>query len=120
MTILTEEEKENQAKEILILSHLGVHQPKGLRREKNISIQIDILLKEETISECIDQEQIKEETIATQFEEALKKVEQTNKSIRENLGFNQTEEIIKGNETTEETINTENSQIGIRDEGEET
>ncbi|MCX7958287.1 MAG: SMC-Scp complex subunit ScpB [Deltaproteobacteria bacterium] len=54
-------------------------------------ISKDIILKEDTVSEEPGQEQIQEETIVSQFEEALRKVETSNKSVKETLGLSDKE-----------------------------
>lgn len=51
-------------------------------------IELDSIAKEE-IQEVADEQEVKEEVIANQFEEALKRVEQTNKAIKESIGLSE-------------------------------
>ncbi len=72
---------------------------------QNQTISKEAVLKDEdTGSE--EQEQIQEEMAASQFEEALTRIEQSNKSVKENLGLSESEK----SDTTVETHQEDGSE----------
>ena len=70
-------------------------------------IKIEEVVKEE-IKEVAEEQELKEDAIVIQFEEALKRVEQTNRTIRESIGLTEKaeeEEPLVVNEPMESTLN---------------
>ncbi|MGB9599540.1 MAG: SMC-Scp complex subunit ScpB, partial [Myxococcota bacterium] len=55
--------------------------------ESEATLNKEEMLKEEIMEEVQDTEELQEEHIAQQFEEALKRVENTNKMVKESLGL---------------------------------
>lgn len=90
--------------------------------EIGTSLSKEELLRDEAPEEGVDTEQIKEENIAEQFEEALKRVEHTNKSIKESLGLSDFKDSTSDSaQESKVSENVENVELKgeMKDEGEE-